>query len=233
MFPLRDENPSHRFPLVTVAIIVVNCLAFIWEFSGGPAAEQLIYQYAMLPIEVSTGQNLADSTAIAPYVSIFTSMFLHGGIGHLLGNMWFLWIFGDNLEDHLGHLRYFVFYLVTGVAAALTHVAFNAQSDIPTLGASGAISGVLGGYLVLFPKIRVRTLITLGFYFNIVYVPAIAFLGLWFVMQLLGGFGGQGGIAFGAHIGGFVAGVLWMLVFSRPAPETAIHRYDARRIPRW
>lgn len=233
MFPLRDENPTHRVPFFTLILIAVNVVVFLYESSLGPHVEAFINEFSILPVEVTTGQNLPSSTLLPPYASVVTSMFLHGGWGHLLGNMWFLWIFGDNLEDHLGHFRYLIFYLVTGIAAAATHILMNPDSSIPCLGASGAISGILGGYIVLFPRIRVRTLMTLGFYWNIVHVPAVMFLGLWFVLQLIGGAGSGAGIAFGAHIGGFVAGVVLMLLFSKKTPSARIHTYDPARSPRW
>lgn len=220
MFPLRDENPSHTFPFVTIVLILANILVFLYEMSAG---EAFINEMAVLPIEIVQNRNLYGSQAISPYLSLLTSMFLHAGWAHLIGNMWFLWIFGDNIEDSIGHFKFLIFYLATGVMAGLTHVVFNADSTIPTIGASGAISGVLGAYMVLHPKVRIKTLIALGFYFNVVHVPAIFFLAIWFLMQFLGGFQGGGGVAYGAHVGGFVAGVVLIFLFSpkrRGPPST-------------
>ncbi len=217
MFPIRDENASHRFPFVVVALIVVNTLVFLNEIQLGPALEHFVFEYAILPIEITRGLNLPKSEAIPPYLTLVTSMFLHGSWGHLLGNMWFLWIFGDNIEDRLGKRRFLFFYLFTGIVAGLVHVGLNPDSAIPTVGASGAISGVLGGYIVLFPHVRIRTLFFIIIIIKIIRVPAILFLGVWFVTQYMGlthsGEAGSG-VAFGAHIGGFVAGAA-MIVLMR------------------
>lgn len=233
MLPLRDENPSHTFPFVTILLIVANVLIFFYQASLGRHVEEFVFQFAMIPAEVTHLHNLSSSTAIPPLASLFTSMFLHGGIAHLLGNMWFLWIFGDNIEDFLGHVGFLAFYVLTGLAADFAHILLNPESTIPTLGASGAISGVLGAYIVLHPRIRIRTLVTLGFFWEVVRIPAIFFLGIWFLMQFLGGMGDTGaGVAYGAHIGGFVAGVLWLLLFSRRDP-TPHERYEPNRSARW
>lgn len=233
MFPLRDENPSETFPIVNLILIFANIACFILELMMGERAEGFIYQFGAIPLEVTAGANLPGSIEISPYLSIFTSMFLHGGWMHLIGNLWFLWIFGDNIEDFFGHTKYLLFYLITGVAAAMTHILLNPDSTIPTLGASGAISGVLGAYAFLYPKIRVRTFITLGFFWQIANVPAVFFLGLWFVLQFLGGLEAGSGVAYGAHIGGFVAGMILLLFFSRRAPIKPAERYLPRRVPRF
>jgi len=158
-------------------------------------------------------------------------MFLHGGWTHLIGNMWFLWIFGDNIEDFLGHIGFVFFYFVTGIVAGLTHVLLNPNSTIPTIGASGAISGVLGAYMVLHPRIRVKTLVTLGFYIEVVRIPAFYFLGFWFLMQFLGLQGS--GVAYGAHIGGFIAGAAFILLFTQRRSASFLERYDSARRPWW
>lgn len=222
MFPLRDENPTHGTPFITILLIIANVLAFIGEMTASDP-EAVIFQLGIVPRELVSG--------IAPSWTVVTSMFLHGGIGHLVGNMWFLWLFGDNLEDFLGHFWYLIFYLFTGLVAGLTHVALNPESAVPTIGASGAVSGVLGGYLVVYPRIRVRTLLVLGFFFDVVRIPAVIFLGLWFVMQLMGGLGGDAGIAFAAHVGGFVAGAALLFLCSRRQPVHE-HTYDAWRTSR-
>lgn len=223
MFPIRDENPTHHFPSVTVAIVLANIAVFFYEVSLSFRAEAFVNDFALIPVEFWNG-------SISP---LFTSMFLHAGIGHIFGNMWFLWIFGDNLEDQLGKVRYLLFYLLTGMAAGLVHAYLNPYSPVPTVGASGAISGVLGGYIILHPRIRVKTIVTLGFFWNIVYLPAMAFLGVWFLMQLLGGLGGPGQVAFGAHIGGFVAGVLLILLMTKKSGYAPRHRYDSSRVTRF
>lgn len=235
MIPLRDENPSRRYPIVTLGLIAANIVVFFTQLSFGPDMESFVYHFALVPAQV-TGHAAIPSVGFpGPYLSILTSMFLHGGFGHLIGNMWFLWIFGDNIEDILGHSRFLLFYLVSGVAAGLLHVALNPLSTIPTLGASGAISGVLGAYLIIFPSTRVRTLIFLGFFVDIINIPALFFLGFWFLMQFLGGFmsGSESGIAFGAHIGGFIAGIALVLLLTRRTPVARTYRYEPKRIRRW
>lgn len=232
MFPLRDENPSHGTPFVTVLLILANVGVFFYETALGNSVEHFISNFALIPARLHPGSY--SEGAVPPLLTFVTSMFLHGGWGHLLGNMWFLWLFGDNLEEFLGHAGFLLFYLVTGIVAGAVHVVLNLSSEIPTLGASGAVSGVLGGYLVLFPRIRIRTLIFLGFFINVVRVPAIFFLGIWFVMQLMGGLGGDAGVAFGAHVGGFVAGAAILFFLSRGRPRSAHEaRYEPHRLPRW
>ncbi len=228
MFPLRDENPTHHTPVFVIALIVINAAAFFYEFSLGDAAESFIRQYAIVPVLLT--QN--DSILSAPLITLITSMFLHGGLGHLVGNLWYLWLFGDNIEDSMGHFRFVVFYFVCGIAAGLVHIWMDPTSTTPTIGASGAISGVLGGYTVLFPRIRIRTLIVLGFYINVARIPAVFYLGIWFAMQALGILGPQTGVAFGAHIGGFIAGVLYTLLLTRPQRAPITQRYESRRLPR-
>ena len=197
--------------MVTLGVIAANAAVFFYQLARGDAAPQFVHEYGLFPVELIHGANLPSSQGIAPALSLLTSMFLHAGWGHLIGNMWFLWIFGDNIEDELGHLRFLLFYLLGGVAAGLTHVIMNPDSVIPTVGASGAVSAVLGAYLVLHPSIRIRTLLVLGFLIDVVRVPAVFFLGLWFLWQFVGSMasGATGGIAFGAHIGGFVVGAAY------------------------
>jgi membrane associated rhomboid family serine protease len=213
MIPLRDVIPSRTFPFFTVAFIVLNCLAFFYELSlSERALEQFIFVYGVVPARFDV-------------LSVFTSMFLHGGWAHFLGNMLFLWIFGDNVEDRLGHVRYVVFYLLCGVAAVIAHVYMNPASTVPTIGASGAIAGVMGAYFFLYPHSRVLALVPLFIVFEIIEVPAILFLGIWFLMQFFYGVGSlgtrtaaeAGGVAFWAHIAGFVAGVAGVLVLRKPS----------------
>lgn len=215
MLPLRDNIPSRRFPFVTVLLIVANALAFFWEIRLGPRLPDALLALGIVPVRYTVPEVAALFTWPEQLVPFFSSMFLHGGWTHLLGNMWTLWIFGDNVEDRLGHLRYLVFYLCGGLAAAFLHIFTNAGSAIPTIGASGAIAAVMGGYFRLYPHARVEMVIPpffLGPYFV---VPAVIFLGWWFILQFFNGTlsllatpTSVGGIAWWAHIGGFVFGAL-------------------------
>jgi len=212
MIPIRDEIPTRRVPVVNYLLIAVNILVFIMMWMAGSSQESLVYQFAMIP------SNFADGVGLGDVFDIFTSMFMHAGIVHIAGNMLYLWIFGDNIEDRLGHVQYLIFYLVGGVVAALAHFITNSGSQIPTVGASGAIAAVLGAYLVLYPRSRIVTFIPLGFFMRLTMVPAIIVLGMWFILQLFSGVmtigaSDVGGVAFWAHIGGFVAGVVMALLF--------------------
>jgi len=207
MIPIRDNIPTRRVPVVNYLLIAANILVFVLMWLAGNAQESLVYEFAMIPSNFGNGVSLADIG------DIFTSMFMHGGLAHIAGNMLYLWIFGDNIEDRLGPVKYLAFYLIGGVVASLAHLLTNPGSQIPTVGASGAIAAVLGAYLVLYPHSRVATFIPLGYFMRLTMLPAAVVLGLWFVMQLFSGvlsLGGPdvGGVAFWAHIGGFVAGVL-------------------------
>jgi membrane associated rhomboid family serine protease len=213
VFPIRDENTAYRPPVVTSLLIAANILVFTLELAQGSQIESFVHEWGLIPVEFMQGHKLYGLSWMSPYWNVVTSMFLHGGLFHLVGNMWFLWIFGDNVESRYGHWGYAGFYLCTGIVAALAHVFMNPLSALPTVGASGAVSGVLGAYFVLYPSVRVRTLLWFGVFFQMVRVPAILFLGLWFVYQLLGGMldnadMGGGGVAFAAHIGGGVAGFI-------------------------
>ena len=212
MFPLRDVIPSRTTPFVTVAIIIVNVLAFLFEQSLGPRGlDEFIQTHAFIPA------NFALST-------IFTSMFLHGSWFHVGGNMWSLWIFGDNVEDRLGHGRFVLFYFACGAAAALAHAWVNPASRVPTIGASGAIAGVMGAYFVLYPNSRVLALVPLVIIMEVIEVPAIVFLGIWFLMQFFSGVGSltetgvrTGGVAFWAHVAGFLSGIAGVMVLKKPS----------------
>ena len=222
MIPIRDEIPTRRVPVVNYLLITVNILVFVLMWLAGSSEEAVVYQFAMIPSNFTNGVDLGDVT------DIFTSMFMHAGFAHIAGNMLYLWIFGDNVEDRLGHAGYLAFYLVGGVVASLAHLLTNPGSQIPTVGASGAIAAVLGAYLVLFPQSRIVTFIPLGFFTRLTVVPAIIVLGFWFILQLFSGVlsvGGPdvGGVAFWAHIGGFVAGVVMAkLLASGRRPESAV-----------
>jgi membrane associated rhomboid family serine protease len=214
--PLRDENPSGKFPFVTVCLILANIAVFIYQLTLTPRAFQIfVTANAMVPARIPAVLNGYGSFEAA-FLPLVTSMFLHAGIAHILGNMLFLGIFGDNVEAAFGHLRYLLFYFVCGVGAGLMHIAFNFNSHIPALGASGAISGVLGAYIVLEPRNRILTLI----FIFLVRVPAVVVLGLWFVLQFLSGIGSlgstvNGGVAVWAHIGGFLLGLFITLAAKR------------------
>ena len=211
MIPLRDIIPSRTTPVVTIALIAINVLVFLYELSLGRAVDAFTLYWGLVPAAFS-------------WVTVLTSMFLHGGFLHVAGNMLYLWIFGDNVEDRMGHGRFLVFYLLCGVAAALAQTITAPDSVIPMVGASGAIAGVMGAYFVLYPKSRIVTLIPIFFFFQVIEVPAILFLGIWFLMQFLSGLGSivsvasgsSGGVAFWAHVAGFVAGISGVVVFRRP-----------------
>jgi membrane associated rhomboid family serine protease len=211
MIPLRDVIPSRTTPYVTVGLIAVNALAFGVELSLPAASlQRFLREFGIVPAEFA-------------WPTLLSSMFLHGGWLHVIGNMWYLWIFGDNVEDRMGHGRYLVFYLLCGGLAGLAQTLVNPDSYVPTIGASGAIAGVMGAYFVLYPHSRVLTLIPLFIFIEIVEIPALYFLGFWFLMQLFAGAGSiaqtsgsQGGIAFWAHVAGFVAGLAGVFVFRRP-----------------
>lgn len=215
MIPLRDANPIRTTPVVNYLIIAVNVLVFFWELQLGPGLEQALFEVAFIPARFWMPGYLLPNI-----VTIFISMFLHGGFLHIASNMLYLWIFGDNIEDQLGHFRYLVFYLLCGFGATLSHAFFNPTSRVPSIGASGAIAGVLGAYILLFPRARVLTFIPIFFFFTVRELPAIFILGLWFVLQLFSGVGslsmaGQeqaGGVAYFAHIGGFVLGMILIAV---------------------
>jgi membrane associated rhomboid family serine protease len=221
MFPLRDDNPTSITPVVTWLLIALNVMVFFYQVSLGPRALQLFaFQFGAIPAVIAGGQDLPRGiTAIPPFLSIFTSMFLHGGWMHLIGNMWFLWIFGNNIEEAMGGLRYSLFYIICGFLASITHIIFNLDSTIPSIGASGAIAGILGAYLMLFPRARVLTLIFLGFFIRLLWIPAGFILGFWFIIQVWSGSfaGGRagGGVAFWAHVGGFLAGILLVGIFKK------------------
>ena len=219
MIPLRDNIPSQRAPIVTVGIIIVNVLVFLNQLTLPPrAAARFVYAYGLIPLEISSG-DLLVSHPVPIYATILTSMFVHGGLFHIAGNMLYLWIFGDNVEDRMGRRRFVIFYLLSGLAAAAAQILSNPFSRVPMVGASGAISGVLGAYLLLFPHARVVTLIFFGWFIRLVEIPALVVLGFWIVVQVLNGLltlGVQaGGVAWFAHIGGFVAGLVMVIPLRR------------------
>jgi membrane associated rhomboid family serine protease len=207
MIPLRDVIPSRTTPWVTMALIGLNILVFIREITlPAGAVEQFIFRYGLVPAEFS-------------WVALVTSMFVHAGWLHVGSNLLSLWIFGDNVEDRMGHGRFLLFYLLAGAAAALLETQFHLESEVPLVGASGAIAGVMGAYLFMFPRSRIHVLVFFLFFIDVVEIPAVVFLGLWFLMQIVGGVGrvaqeaGTGGVAFWAHVGGFVTGVVAAFFF--------------------
>ena len=220
MIPLRDDNPSSIVPFVTYALIVICVIAFLWQVGLGQREGQLaVYALGVIPAVLFGHADLPpEISMVPPLVTVFTSMFLHGGWMHLIGNMLFLWIFGDNVEDSMGHVRYPIFYLLCGIAAVLAQALPDTSSQIPMIGASGAISGVLGAYLLLFPHARVLVMVPLGFIMHMVQLPAGIVLGLWVVIQLVSSAlapPGSAGVAFAAHVGGFVAGMALIPLFKR------------------
>ncbi|MEE4312400.1 MAG: rhomboid family intramembrane serine protease [candidate division KSB1 bacterium] len=225
MIPIRDTIPSKRFPVVTVSLIIVNVIIFMHEMSLGSELNRFISAYGMVPARFFQSGDGESYSIIGRYYPFFTSIFLHGGWMHLIGNMWFLWIFGDNVEDRYGRFGFFLFYVFCGLLAGYAHALTNPQSAIPTVGASGAIAGVMGSYMLLYPRSRVLTLIPLFIFLHFAEIPAIFFLGIWFVFQFLSGTvdlaarsNAVGGVAWWAHIGGFLVGVfiaILSMIFKR------------------
>ena len=217
MIPIRDTVRSSTFPLVNTLIIAVNVLVYLWSL--GPEQMEVFLRYGIVPVRYSVPQLAAQFSLAAQALPFVSSMFLHGGLLHLVGNIWFLYIFGDNVEDRLGPVRYLVFYLLCGICSGLTHLFLNWDSQLPTIGASGAIAGVMGAYFILHPRARVLTLIPIFLFFPLVEIPAYVFLGVWLVIQFLNASFSQaaetGGVAWWAHFGGFVFGMLFLLVFTR------------------
>src|SRR5690348_12885584 len=225
MIPIRDDTPRFSTPVVTYFIIALNGVVWLYEWlvqAQSPAAlEALVYQFGVVPRHetaiLSGATQLSPALAVVP---ILTSMFMHAGWLHVIGNMWFLWIFGDNIEDYLGHFKYLVFYLLSGIGASVFHILLNAHSTVPSIGASGAIAGVMGAYFVLYPRARVLTLVPLIIFFTFWWLPAWIFLGYWFLIQFLSGAATSiaytsqtgGGVAFWAHVGGFAAGILMIKI---------------------
>ncbi|MBN1104312.1 MAG: rhomboid family intramembrane serine protease [Deltaproteobacteria bacterium] len=226
MIPLRDTTPSRNYPVVNNLIIGANVLIYLVEMGHGPNLGRFIFTYGLVPARYSIPEISSYFSTLQQVLSLFSFMFLHGGFWHLLGNMWSLYIFGDNVENKLGPLRYLIFYFFCGWASGLSHLVTNWYSEVPTIGASGAIAGVMGAYLILFPRSRILTLIPIFFIPYFVEIPAFFFLGLWFLLQFMSALGSSGqsaGIAWWAHIGGFLFGILLLKLFSR-IPETGVSR---------
>lgn len=232
MIPLRDDQPRFSTPYMNYFLVALNTAVFLFELSIGAQSHRalngLIYQFGIVPSHFTQSMAGAAHTGLAAaFLSILTSMFLHGSWLHIIGNMWVLWIFGDNIEDYLGHFAYLIFYLLCGFAAAIAHIILNSGSDVPTVGASGAIAGVMGAYFLLYPKSRVLTLVPLIVFFTFWWLPAWIVLGYWFLLQFLSGAStsiaysnpDSGRIAFWAHVGGFIAGIILIKIMPRRSPR--------------
>ena len=225
MIPIKDDNPTQTFPFVTVLFILMNIAVFVYHYFFIDADKAFIYRFGTIPWEVTHFQELpelpVDYNSVVPnFLTLFSSMFIHGGILHLLGNMLYLWIFGDNVEDVMGHTRFFFFFLCCGLAATFSHVIMAPDSRVPIVGASGAISGILGAYLIWFPRAKVHILIIFFFLIRIIRVSALFVLGIWFIIQVFSGLGSLGfedsvGVAWFAHIGGFIVGMILIFFFKR------------------
>ena len=218
MIPISDYPPQRRTtPYVMLALVALNTIIFIYETLLGANLNSFLFAFGVVPFEISHGRDISPIVPFPVYLTLITSMFLHGGILHLAGNMLFLWVFGDNVEDSLGHITFLIYYIVCGLAAGLTQVAISPDEQIPVIGASGAISGVLAAYLVLFPRAQVRTLLFIGPFFTLTRISAFFLIGFWIVLQFAIGFltlgEAGGGVAYFAHIGGFVAGLLITYLF--------------------
>jgi len=214
MIPIKDNMPTIRRPILTIGLIVLNVLVYLYQFFLGAGSQDFVMQYGVIPYELTRFTELTPALAAPVPLTIFSSMFLHGGLLHLGSNMLYLWIFGNNIEDMLGRARFLIFYFLSGIAAVLLFVAVNPNAQVPMVGASGAVAGILGAYLVAYPRARVLTLIWVFFFVRLVWLPAIFFLGFWFILQIFYGLptlagAGPSGIAYFAHIGGFVFGMLY------------------------
>jgi membrane associated rhomboid family serine protease len=235
MFPIHDDNPTTRKPYVTIGLIVTCALVYFWQLSLGPRQGQAaVYSFGFIPaVFFDQVQLPPELRIIPPTATLITAMFMHGGFMHIAGNMLYLWVFGNNIEDACGHIRFLVFYVLCGLVAAFAQALPDQASQIPMIGASGAISGVLGAYLVLFPRARVHVLIP--FFILFVYqVPAGYLLGFWFLFQLVSGATaapGQGGVAFWAHVGGFVTGMTLIWLFRDKSAVARVRRAGRSRIP--
>lgn len=216
MIPYKDDNPTTTLPFVTISIIALNIAVFVMQLMSPDEGQEIAYAYGAIPHNIIT---FTSDQPVPPVFTLFTSMFMHGGLLHIGGNMLYLWIFGNNIEDRLGHLRFVFFYLICGIVSAYSHALTAPGSTVPMIGASGAISGILGAYLMLFPGARVHTLIFLGFFIQAVRIPALIVIGFWAIIQVVNGLISQGilnqgGVAWFAHVGGFLAGLftikLWL-----------------------
>jgi rhomboid family protein len=239
MIPLRDAVQTKNYPVVNNAIIGLNVIIFLYQFTQGGGLDNFFYIYGLVPARYSIPQISSYFTTLQQAFSFLSFMFLHGGVWHLLGNMWSLYIFGDNVEDRLGPVRYLFFYIICGLASGLSHLLLNLNSNAPTIGASGAIAGVMGAYFILHPRAKILTLIPIFFIPYFLEIPAFVFLGIWFVLQFLsaaGSHGQVGGVAWWAHIGGFVFGIIFLKILlalpGTPSPEKFRHVTERKKTPR-
>ena len=224
MIPLRDTTPTRSYPIVNTTIIGINVVVYFIQLLQTAEIDKFVYIYGLVPARYSLPQIAQYFTPGQQVFSLVSFMFLHGGFWHILGNMWSLYIFGDNVEDRLGPIRYAIFYLLCGIASGLSHMVLNWHSNLPTIGASGAIAGVMGAYILLYPQSKILTLIPIFFIPYFINIPAFVFLGIWFVLQFINAAGSRGlggGIAWWAHIGGFLFGMLFLKLFSM-IPETGV-----------
>lgn len=233
MIPIRDSTPSLRSPIVNYVVIALCILAFFFELALGRQLDKFILTYGLVPARYTRWEIALHFAWLDQLIPFFSYMFLHGGWLHLIGNMWTLYIFGDNVESELGHVRYALFYVGSGLAAALIHLATNVSSSVPTIGASGAVAGVMGAYFVLFPRARILALVPIVFFFTLMEIPAYVFLGFWFLLQffsgtfsLLGDSTQVGGVAWWAHIGGFVGGIVLLRMLRPGRPLPLLRRYN-------
>jgi membrane associated rhomboid family serine protease len=229
VIPLKDDNPTHSTPIITYIIIGICVVVFLLELSSPYyKTGAIFYSWGVIPASLIHGVPIPDEIyRVPPTATLITSMFMHGGFMHLIGNMLYMWIFADNIEDEIGKVKFIIFYLLSGIAAALTQVFLNTESMIPMVGASGAIGGVLGAYIVNHPRAKVLVLIPLGFFSQIVKIPAIFVLGIWFILQFVNSAftsSAGGGVAYGAHIGGFVFGAVAILFFNRGVKRKAVRK---------
>ncbi|NOY76939.1 MAG: rhomboid family intramembrane serine protease [Calditrichaeota bacterium] len=232
MIPLKDTIPSRHFPIVNFLIIMVNVWAFFIEVSLGPAIQNFLQVYGFVPAHFTHPAAFGMDPFFGRIIPIFTAMFLHGGWLHIIGNMWFLWIFGDNVEDAMGHGRYLIFYLLCGVAATMTQYAVNPASTIPNIGASGAIAGVMAAYLLMYPRAKILTLLIIIIFIDIIEIPAFIFILFWFALQLVYGLVAlpaahmaTGGVAYFAHIGGFATGLILVWFFKEKRRPAFVDEY--------
>lgn len=210
MIPFKDNNPTERFPFVTIGLIAINIVVFLWQIVPPLGQKTIMLKYGAVPADILSFEKMSDFNSA---ITVFTSMFLHGSLLHIAGNMLYLWIFGNNIEDKIGHVKFLFFYLICGIAAAYAQAVMSSNSIIPMAGASGAVAGVLGAYVLLFPRAKVHTLIFFGFYIDVVKLPALIVIGFWAIIQFINGivsqsFAVSGGVAWFAHLGGFLAGLI-------------------------
>jgi membrane associated rhomboid family serine protease len=239
MIPIRDAIPSKNFPIVNITLIAINVLIYLIELANYPEFNRIMFIYGLVPARYTVPEIAVHFDIVQQIFALFSFMFLHGGFWHIIGNMWFLYIFGDNVEDRLGHMRYLSFYLLCGWASGLTHLIFNWHSQVPTIGASGAIAGVMGAYLILHPRSRVLTMIPIIIIPYFVEIPAAFFIGIWFLFQFLSAALSDAqatGIAWWAHIGGFISGIVFLKLFLM-IPEYGLtaslrHTTKRRKTPR-